>query len=628
MAIERLRPTLSLDEERLHALKQVLPEAFGDGLINWEVLHELLGERIDDENAGTEHFGLFWPGKREARRLAAQPGKGALVPLLDDGVDEERTENIFIEGENLEVLKLLQKSYAGQIKMIYIDPPYNTGQDFIYKDNFTQPLEAYLKKTGQMGEEGDLLTTNTRASGRFHTNWLNMMYPRLRLARNLLNEYGVIFISIDDHEVHNLRQLMNEIFGEENFIGTFVWQSKKGGGSDSGSAVTDHEYVICFGASTERKRLSRISVEAEELDRSDSNGAYRRGRELNKWGSNSRREDRPTMFFPIPGPDGQDVYPIRNDGAEGCWRLGKTKMFEIVKRGDAEFVAREDGTFIVYEKIRTSDPRTKPFRTYLQGVGTTADGSKMVKDLFDGKKVFDFAKPVELVKKLISIGTSNETDIVLDFFAGSGTTAQAVMELNKEDIGSRRFICTQFPEPIAKEKEAYKAGFSTLSALCRERIRRAGKKVEKEIKNELGFDGQEHDLGFRSFSLQASNFKGWQDYHGDDLQELESLFSAFTTPLVDGWKEQDVMAEILLMEGFALNSKMGPAPNFASNKVMQVESEFSAHRLFICLDPHIHGNTIEQIRGLPDEDIFISLDSALTDISKVRLTDVSNVRTI
>jgi adenine-specific DNA-methyltransferase len=245
MPIEKLRPSFTFDEDRLAQLWTVVPEAFADGQVNWETLREALGKHLEEEDQ--EHFGLFWPGKREARRLASQPSKGTLIPQSGLGVNEESTRNLFIEGDNLEVLRLLQKSYARRVKLIYIDPPYNTGNDFIYPDDYSEPLDAYLRRTGQADEAGQLLTTNTRASGRFHSNWLSMMYPRLLLARQLLREDGVILVSIDDNEVHNLRQLMNEVFGDESFLACFIWHRRRNPDSrNQDRASTDHEYVLAY----------------------------------------------------------------------------------------------------------------------------------------------------------------------------------------------------------------------------------------------------------------------------------------------------------------------------------------------------------------------------------------------
>ncbi len=251
MTVERLRPSYTFTQDRLAELQSVVPEAFADRKINWDVLKEALGAFLEEESPDAEHFGLFWPGKRDARRLAALPSKGTLVPAPGEGISEDTTSNIFIEGDNLEVLKLLQKSYAGRIKMIYIDPPYNTGNDFVYKDDFREPLEDYLRKTGQMDEGGRMLTTNTRADGRFHSNWLNMMYPRLFLARQLLREDGVIFVSIDDNEASNLRLIMSELYGEENFIAQIVWKKSYGGGAKAKFVVGLHEYILCYAQNRE-----------------------------------------------------------------------------------------------------------------------------------------------------------------------------------------------------------------------------------------------------------------------------------------------------------------------------------------------------------------------------------------
>jgi adenine-specific DNA-methyltransferase len=629
MPVQKLQPTFNLEQDRIEMLKQLIPEAVSDGKIDWDVLKEALGEYLEDEGADVEHFGLSWAGKREARRLASIPSKGTLVPVLGEGIDEDTTGNIFIEGDNLEVLKLLQKSYAGRVKLIYIDPPYNTGNDFIYKDDFSEPITDYLKKTAQVDEDGNLLTSNPKSSGRFHSNWLSMMYPRLRLARNLLNDEGIIFISSDDNESHHLKLLMNEIFGEENFIGVFVWLSKKGGGSDSGSVVRDQEYITCYAKTNSEFSLSRIAVSAEELDKVDQNGAYRRGRELNKWGSNSRKEDRPTMFFPIPGPNGEEVFPIRNDGTEGRWRLGKKGMFDLVSQGNTEFVKRSDGKYVVYEKIRSTDPRSKPFRTFLKDVGATADGSKLVKEIFDGRKVFDFPKPIDLIKQIISMGASEEEALVLDFYAGSSTTAHAVLNINQEDGGDRKFICVQLPELTNENSEAFKAGYQTIAEISKERIRRVIKKIKDEQVGKLNLsEGDPQDLGFKVYKLDRSNLKIWKDYDGEDIQAVEQLLIDYQNPLGESLSEEKVVTELQLLEGFPLDSKIEQADSFTQNKVLCVTSEHIGHRLFICLDSKLDIATVQDVRLLEDEDIFICLDNALTDQEKMMLADGCNVKTI
>jgi len=378
--------------------------------------------------------------------------------------------------------------------------------------------------------------------------------------------------------------------------------------------------------------LSRISLQAEALDKEDDKGLYRRGRELNKWGANSRREDRPTMYFPISGPNGEGVYPIRNDGAQGRWRWGKSKMHALVAKGDIEFVKRENGTYIVYEKIRSTDPRSKPYRTWLEGVGTTADGSKEVRDLFDGRKVFDFAKPVKLLKQIVRMGTSGNGDIVMDFFAGSGTTAQAVLELNREDGGERQFICVQLPESTPQDSEARKAGYRSIAEVGEELIRRVIKQMlgdtsqlalleERDNPEDLGF------LGFKVLRLGNSNFKRWRDYQGDDLAQLEDLFDRIETPLLDEWMPADLLTEVLLLQGFPLDSSIMALDAFARNKVLRVSSGVCAHTLYVCLDPEVADGTVDRL-ALNPEDMFVCLDSALSDEGKQRLADMCNLQTI
>jgi adenine-specific DNA-methyltransferase len=631
MAIERLKPRLLLDDERLRALEHLVPEAFADRKINWEVLREVLGEHVEDENARAEHFGLFWPGKREARRLAAKPSKGTLVPVPREGVDEETTSNILIEGDNLEVLKLLQKSYSGRIKMIYIDPPYNTGNDFIYKDNFTEPLEDYLKRTRQMSEEGEFLTSNTKDSGRFHSNWLNMMYPRLRLAQTLLSDDGVIFVSIDDHEVHNLRQMMNEIFGEENFIAQVIWQKVYSPRMDAKGYSNDHDYILVYRIS-DRYEGGRLAFEQNVKQFSTIDpitGKRCRLRSLRKEGSNSRRQDRPNLFYPLSAPDGSEVLPIRSDGSEGCWRWSKDRYEEVKDTGVVEWLKAKNG-WQVYVKQFYDEEATKPPTTLWlhEEVGHNHEAVEEVKSLFQ-ESVFSNPKPTRLIKRMLELGTDpGEESIVLDFFAGSGSTAHSVIELNQGDGASRKFICIQLPESVPADSAAHKLGLKRAVDITKARIRKASERVKNEANKKLGFEKTKQDLGFKVFKLERSNFQEWQDYRDDDIHQLQTLFANHETPLVEGWKEQDVLSELLLIEGFPLHAKITLDDAFTRNRVVQVKSDFSAHRLFICLEPRIDEQSIERVASLPREDIFICIDSALTDTAKLRFTDVGNVRTI
>ena len=562
--------SLTPQEIKLQELKNIFPEVFAEGKVDWEKLIATLGEDINFSN---ERYVLNWAGKSDAFKVLQTPTSKTLIPAKEESVNFDETENIFIEGENLEVLKVLQKSYFGKVKMIYIDPPYNTGNDhFIYPDKFSETKADYERRVGDKDEEGymtkdGMFKKNSKENGQYHSNWMNMMYPRLFLAKNLLKQDGVIFISIDDNEVHNLRMMMNEIFGEDNFEGEFIWQSKQGGGSDNTGLVKDHEYILCYSKNKESTSLSKILVKAEELDKEDRYGKYRRGRELNKWGSNSRREDRPTMYFPINGPNGEKVYPIRNDGSEGCWRWGKANMEKIVADNNAEFVERPDGTYIVYEKIRNQEPRFKPYRTLLKNIGGTSEGSKQVKSLFDDIKVFSFPKPINLIKTLSEIGLIHKNDIVLDFFSGSNSTAQAIMEFNKDFSRNHKYICIQFSEKTEIDSEAFKAGYKTIPDISKERIRRAANRIKGEIlkkenkeKSEIPFESEnisnKLDLGFKVLKLADSNFKQWQQIKNKDAKALEEQMKLFIDPVSENATVENMVYELLLKSGKDLNSKI------------------------------------------------------------------------
>ncbi|MGC2234951.1 MAG: site-specific DNA-methyltransferase [Pyrinomonadaceae bacterium] len=622
---ENLEPTFSLVEDRLRILKQALPEAFTDGKINFDTLKELLGASVADEEQD-EHFGLSWTGKREARKLAGMPSKGTLVPVKGKGLHEETTENIFIEGDNLEVLKLLHKSYYGKIKMIYIDPPYNTGNDFIYKDDYKMPLESYLQRSGQMNEMDEMLTSNPKSSGRFHSDWLNMLYPRLRVAKDLLGDDGVIFVSIDDNEVHNLRQMMNEIFGEENFIANLIWRARSGKSGTIGFISEQHEHILLYCKSNEKLKLRLNENKREGGSFQDSKGNYNR-EPLMQWGQGDRREDRPSMFFGIPN-ETNEVFPIKEDGSEGRWRYGKEKVFEMLENDNLDFVLSND-RWIAYRKIRDGQVSYSATDSILESVGTASNGTIELKSLFDGKKIFDTSKPLGLLTYIINLVLfESKEGIFLDFFAGSGTTAQSVMELNK-DGANRKFICVQIDEKIIDDKsEAFRADFRKISEITAERIRRASKKIEKELGAGLPLE-QKPDLGFKFYRLERSNFKAWSDYQGTDLDELRGLLQEqVSTSFVEGATKEAILTEILLLEGFPLDSDISQDELFERNTVWRVSSEFSEHRLFVTLDDEIWEETISTAEELEANDIFICLDKALSDESKIRMSDVCRLKVI
>lgn len=556
MTVDKLKMhSPDLTQRNIDAIAELLPAVITETLdadgnpvraVDFDALRQELSDHIVE--GPQERYQLDWPGKRAAAFAANAPIAKTLRPVRDESVDFDTTQNLFIEGDNLEALKLLQESYLGKVKLIYIDPPYNTGNDFVYEDDFAESSADYLARSGQRSETGDRLVANTEANGRFHSDWLSMMYPRLKLARNLLTSDGYVFVSIDDHEVSNLRAVMAEIFGADTFVGTMVWQSKKGGGSDNAGFVTDHEYVAVFSRNSGFVNLGRIEFESAPLDREDDKGPYRRGRELNKWGSNSLKSDRPTMYFPIPGPNGEDIFPIRSDGEEGCWRRGKKEMLQLAEAGEIEFAIRSDGRIGAFEKVRSTGPSTKPYRTWLSGVGTTADGTKALKSLFGAISPFPYPKPLSLLDVVMSAGLgADEKGIVLDFFGGSGSTAEAVMRANARDGGQRSFIVVQVGEPVESGTAAAKLGFETIADLARERIKRVGAQID----NQAGVFSNQTDVGFRVLRVDSSNMV-------DSLTAPEDLVQAAISTAVNTVKidrgMEDLLFQVLVDWGLDLAS--------------------------------------------------------------------------
>ncbi len=619
MPVTKLTPTFNLEQERIEALKQLIPEAVSDGKIDWEVLKEALGEFAEEE--GAEHFGLSWAGKREARRLAVTPSQGTLVPVLDleEGINEDTTKNLFIEGDNLEVLKLLQKSYAGKVKLIYIDPPYNTGNDFIYKDDYSEPTEDYLRKTKQTDEAGKLLTTNPKTSGCFHSNWLSMIYPCLRLAKNLLRDDGVIFVSIDDNEVHNLRHLMNEIFGEENFITSVIWERAFAPKNDAKYFSDSHDHILMYAKLIDSFTISKLKRTEEAEARyknpdNDPRGVWTSSDLTVKTYSNN-------YDYVITTPSGKEIRPTNGRS----WFTSKENMQALINENRIWFGKNGDGI-----------PRLKRFLSDVQQgmtpvtlwkheeVGHNQEARQEVKTLFNGKGYFDSPKPLRLLCKIVHISNLLENDITLDFFAGSCTTAHAVLELNKEDGGNRRFIMVQIPE------ETNNPEYPTIAEIGKERIRRVIKKIKEEQAEKLDLaEGEPQDLGFKVYKLDRSNLKIWKDYKGDDIQALQTQLFEHENRLLEGWTEPKVITELQLLEGFPLDSKVELVPDFRNDRVFCVSHEDIEHRLFICLSAKLHINTIQDVRRLPEEDVFICLDTALDDRGKLMLADSPcNVKTI
>ncbi|MDC7949868.1 site-specific DNA-methyltransferase, partial [Enterobacter kobei] len=484
--------SMNITADNITKLKSLFPEAFNENGIDFDVLKQLLGENVDEKE---ERYGLNWHGKRQARQLALTPSRGTLRPCKDESVDWHNTKNLMIEGDNLEVLKLLQKSYAGKVKLIYIDPPYNTGKDFVYPDNFQDNMKNYLEITGQT-EDGARLSTNTETSGRYHTDWLNMIYPRLKLARNLLKEDGVIFISIDDTEVDNLKKVCSEIFGEENFVANIVWQKKYSPQNDATYFSDMHDHILVYAKQRKTSKNDSNGWNIDFLPRSDEqNAAYKNPdndpRGVWKSVDLSVKTYSKANDYSITTPSGRIVTPP----ASRCWQVSEKRFVELCKENKIWF--GENGNNV---------PSIKRFLTEVQdGVvpttwwsykecGHNQEAKQELKKLMEGESVFfDTPKPLRLLDRILHLATTNDKDcIILDFFAGSGTTAHATLNKNIADSGSRRYIAVQLPEKIDDEK------YYTISELTKERLRRAGKKVREDNPEWKG------DVGFRVFKLDTS----------------------------------------------------------------------------------------------------------------------------
>lgn len=554
-------------QERLNILKQLMPEIFDEGQIDFEKLKATLGENITFSN---ERYVLNWAGKSDAFRVMQCPSSATLVPCKEESVDFDTTQNIFIEGENMEVLKVLQKSYFGKVKMIYIDPPYNTGNDsFIYPDKFSESKEEYLKRVGDKDEEGymtheGMFRKNSKENGQYHSNWLNMMMPRLYLAKNLLREDGVIFISIDDNEVHNLRLLMNEIFGEENFVAQVIWKNKFGSGALTTGFIGVHEYVLVYSKESLTNITRKITDKEREIYNKTRDSKFAtRGGYVTQPLAVTTFGDRPNLRYPIYY-NGIEIWPNKQ------WVWEKKKMMAAIENDEVVFNLQKDGSYNLRSKKYLIDEngnerRGKPTTFYTDVY--TQNGTEEIRNLF-GALLFDYSKPVELVKYFLSLEVNDQSSkdsIILDFFSGSGTTAQAVMQLNKEDGGNRHFICVQLPELCDPEKEAYKAGYSTIAEISKERIRRAGNKLRAEAEaekakkaGELSFDDAEEvtmpDLGFKVFKLSESNFKQWREIHGSEQEQWKQQTIDFLNPVAENATIDNMVYELLLKNGKSLNS--------------------------------------------------------------------------
>jgi len=595
--------------ENIERLKTIFPEAFTEGKVDFEVLKQLLGGAIDERE---EKYGLNWHGKRRARQLALTPSTGTLRPCPEDSVDWDTTHNLMIEGDNLEVLKLLQKSYAGKVKLIYIDPPYNTGHDFVYKDDFQDNIKNYLMLTGQVDSDGRKISSNTESSGRFHTDWLSMMYPRLKLARNLLRDDGAIFISIADHEFHNLRTAMDEVFGPENFIATVIWHKMDSPKNTAMHFSEDHDYILVFAREAEIWRPKGLERTEEMIARYKNPDNDPRGVWL--LSDLAARNFYAQGRYPITTKSGK-VIP--GPPAGSYWRVSKGKFDELDR--DKRIWWGESGDNRPGIKRFLSEVRQGVVpQTYWpwKDVGSTRNAKQELSQVMgaaSGEDLFITPKPTRLIERMLQIGTeAADNDIVLDFFGGSGTTGHAALLANAKDNGNRRFILVQLPEPTGDPK------FPTIAELSTERLRRSAKKIKEENPMFAG------DLGFRVFKLASSNIRAWDPNRDDLPKTLQESVEHLKTDRT----EADILFEVLLKLGLDL---MVPI----EQKTIAAKSIHSigGGALIICLAEKISRNEIEPIaHGIaawhkqlaPAGDTTVVFrDSAFTDdVAKTNLTAI------
>lgn len=556
--------------------------------IDFDMLRQELSRDIID--TGEERYQFTWPGKREAIRLANAPTNCTLRPVRDDSVNFDNTQNLYIEGDNLEVLKLLRETYLGKVKMIYIDPPYNTGNDFVYEDDFSQSYEDFKGKSGMFDEDGNMLLNNyernNESNGRFHTDWLNLMYPRLKVARDLLADDGVIFISIDDNEVENLVKMGCEVFGESNFIGPIVIKSNPRGSMSTAEIANVHEYVVVFAKNRMACTIigDKLSEEMEsEYQYTDEIGKYRL-LGLRMRGGFWRRTDRPKLFFPIfvnptnkkisldeePGFT-QKVYPIQpSTGIEGTWRWSYEKILNDKNFLVAKSVTR-NGEVIwdIYQKDyleRDGGRRTKTKSIWDGSEVNYQNGTEEIKNLLGNSSYFDYSKPFALISHLIDLLPKGQDDIVLDFFSGSATTAHAVMQLNAEDSGNRKFIMVQLPEVTEEKSEARKAGYANICEIGKERIRRAGKKIKAEHP-----EAKDLDIGFRVLRLDSSNME--DVYYTPDKFDEANLFNMVDNVKTDR-TEEDLLFQVMLELDVPLSASIK-------------QEQFAGKNVFVVADGHL-----------------------------------------
>ncbi|WEL23643.1 site-specific DNA-methyltransferase [Candidatus Nanohalovita haloferacivicina] len=597
---ERVNTTTNpISEEKRDQLKKIFPEVFEENKIDLEKLKAIIGE---EDLSDSDGYSLNWTGRKEAIKNIQEPSKGTLTPKKERSVNFENSENILIEGENLETLKLLKKSYSDSVKMIYIDPPYNTGKDFVYNDDYSENLQNYLKKTGQIDAEGNELTTNRETDGRFHSNWLSMMYPRLFVARSLLKEDGAIFVNIDNNEFHNLKFMMDEIFGEDNFVTTFVWRKRKGGGNDSKYIAIDHDYILCYAKDSESLPEEwYVAYEEEYLERyseEDEKGRF-------YWDTIQRPGLQNAIEYSVEAPNGKEI----NMQAQ----ISKDTFEDLREKGAIRFTEDDDGDWSIQRKIYK--PKGKTPRSILLDAGTNSDGKEAVRELFEGKDVFGDSspKPPQLLQKLIDIVSEEDEDgLMMDFFAGTGTLGEAVLRQNKKDGGDRNYIMVQLQKELEEKFELENTILETVSDIAKERMHRLHEKFE------------DIDSGVKIFRLEESNYKVWNDLSSEDssVDDVKRQMKLFENALVEDYDDENVLYEILLKEGMSLNAELERRSDRPLYEIKDEDETF-----YVSLDQDIGEEIVEGLE-YGQNTVLICLDNALDDDEKINLSNKLRLKTI
>ena len=562
--------------------------------VDFDMLKQELSTVVVEGNE--ERYQFTWPDKKKSILLANAPIAKTLRPCREESVDFDNTENLYIEGDNLDVLKLLQETYLGKIKMIYIDPPYNTGNDFVYNDDFAESADEYLANSGQFDDEGNRLVANTESNGRYHTDWLNMVYTRIKLAKDLLSDDGVIFISIDDCEIDNLRKISNEVFGEQNFVSTLIWKKKYGIQNDAQYFSSNHDFILVYAkniSNYEQNLLPRTEEQNKRYKNPDNDprGPW-------KAGDMSVGRYTPKDCYEVITPSGRSVYPPSGNS----WRLSKATYEAYVADNRIWFGA--DGNNVPSIKrflSEVKDGTTSSTIWEYDEVGHTDKAKKDLKDLFEGAAYFDYPKPIALIKKMLILAT-NKDAIVLDFFSGSATTAHAVMQLNAEDNGNRKFIMVQLSEETAEKSEAYKAGYKNICEIGKERIRRAGAK----IKEESPLTNSDLDIGFRVLKLDSTNMK--DVYYNPADYEL-NLFDTLADNIKEDRTPEDLLFQVMLDLGVLLSSKIEES-TIGGKKVFNVAEGF----LYACFDDNVTEDVITEI-AKKQPYYFVMRDSSMANDS-------------